>query len=774
MKANPSAAAPRLPQKSRKAGTLSVSVTLLWCVMGLLVPRAALYGEMAPFGIGLAAAVGGNLPVLLSLGVGYLLAAPVFLPLRYIAAVAVVGGSRWVVAAMPELEERPFIPPVLAFVSVALSGLVVLGQSGVDGYRVLLILVESVVAAGSAVFFRSTLAWSACGFAQEPLALLNARQTAAILCGAVGIMAASTLEVGGFAPGRAVAALLVLVSARTGREAGGCLAGVILGAAVALSQPGQTAMAVALAFGGLLAGAFSRLGRLTMGAVFWLSAGLVTLAEVDDTMLMHMYELFAAGVLYVLLPPPAQQWLSRLFVRSGDLPAVEGIRRLMTMRLRAAGAAMKEVAQSLTAVTERLGRCGAPSTAEVPHRCRQAVCDTCALYTLCWEQQGDSLLQELEQMLPLLEQQGRLEADQLSEALRQICRHPGRLAAGLTREYERCVAGQSAWQRLREIQGGVQGQFQSSGALLDSLAEKLEDPRQVDVELSARVMGVCYDCGLPVTDALCTRRAGNRLTVDILAPDAGVRLDGGRWLKAICAACDRDFPPPCVTEWEDGLRITLTERPPYRLECGTAQICCRGEKLCGDAAQIFTVEGRTVAVLSDGMGSGGRAAIDGTIAVGLTARLWQAGFSPASILETVNAALLVKSREETLATLDVVTVDTFTGRLDSYKAGATASLLRSGERVSRLERPSLPVGILPGVRFEHSHDRLVEGDILLLFSDGALAGGLAAVEELLQAHPEQESMQALADRVAAAAQTAGGEHPDDITVIALRLCRAEE
>ncbi|MBQ5840518.1 MAG: SpoIIE family protein phosphatase, partial [Clostridia bacterium] len=764
MKTNEAAAVSRRPKKSREAA-LSVSAVLLWCVMGLLVPRAALYGEMAPFGIGLAAAVGGNLPVLLSLGVGYLLAAPVLWPLRYIAAVAVVGGSRWVVAALPELEERPFVPPALAFVSAALSGLVVLGQSGMDGYRVLLILVESAVAAGSAVFFRTTLEWSMDGFTQEPLALLSARQTAATLCGAVGIMAAATVEVGGFAPGRSAAALLVLVSARVGREAGGCLAGVILGAAVALSQPGQTAMAVALAFGGLLAGVFCRFGRLTMGAVFWLSAGLVTLAEVDDTMLLHMYELFAAGVLFVVLPPPAQQWLSRLFIRGGDLPAVEGVRRLMTMRLRAASAAMEEVADSLTAVTERLGRCGAPSLEELPHRCRQEVCGTCTLCALCWERE-EGIVSSLGQMLPLLERQGHIEADQLTEALQQLCRHPVRLAAGLTREYQRYAAQQSAWRRLREIQGGLQGQFRSNGALLDSLVRRLEDPRQVDGELSARVMGVCYDCGLSVTDALCTREAGNRLTVDILAQDTGVRLDGGRWLKAVRAACDRDFPPPCVSEWGDGLRITLTERPRYRLECGTAQICCRGEKLCGDAAQIFSVEGRTVAVLSDGMGSGGRAAIDGTIAVGLTARLWQAGFSPASILETVNAALLVKSREETLATLDVVTVDTFTGRLDSYKAGATASLLRSGERVSRLERPSLPVGILPQVRFEHSHDRLVEGDIFLLFSDGALAGGLAAVEELLQAHPHEESMQALADRVAAAAQTAGEDHPDDITVIA--------
>lgn len=773
MQANEATVARPAAAAERTSGP-SVAVLLLWCVLGLLVPRATLYGELAPFGIGLAAAVGGRLPVLMSLGTGYWLAGAVLHPLRYIAAVAVVGGARWVLAAMPEANKHPVVPPLLAFVSVALSGLVVYSQTGLDGFRALLLAAESLVAAGSALFFREALALTERrSNPLEPFILTPARRTAVILAGAVAVMAASTLEVGGFAPGRVAAALLVLASARAGREAGGCLAGVILGAAVALSQPGETAMAVALAFGGLLAGVFSRLGRLTMAAAFWVSAGLVTLAEADEGMLVHMYELFAAGALYVLLPRNARRWLSRLFIRSSDLPAVEGLRRLMTMRLRLAGTAMEEVADSLFAVTERLGRTGAPTANEVLYRAKQEVCGGCPLSAMCWEQQGEVTQQAMEQVLPLLEECGSVEPARLPGALRQQCRHTERLTRTINREYERYLAGQTARQRLREMQEGVQGQFHSTGQLLQSLSRQLADPRQVDVELSARVLEVCRDTGVPVTDALCIRDASNRLTVDILAADAGVRLDGGRWLREICAACDRDFPPPCVEEWGDGLRITLTEQPRFVPEWGLARRCCDGEKLCGDAVEVFSCEGQAVAVLSDGMGSGGRAAVDGTVAVGITARLWQAGFSPESVLQTVNTALMVKGREETLATLDAVTVDTFSGRMDSYKAGAAASLLRSGGRVSRLEPPGLPLGILPEVRFEHSHDRLVEGDILLLFSDGVLADGLAAVEEQLRDHPEEESMQTLAERIAATAEAAGREHPDDITVVALRLCAAQ-
>ena len=84
------------------------------------------------------------------------------------------------------------------------------------------------------------------------------------------------------------------------------------------------------------------------------------------------------------------------------------------------------------------------------------------------------------------------------------------------------------------------------------------------------------------------------------------------------------------------------------------------------------------------------------------------------------------------------------------------------------------MGILPEVRFAHSHDRLSAGDILLMVSDGALCGGTAAVEELLAAYPADGDMGALAQAVVEAAAATEGAHPDDVTAIALRLCLAEE
>lgn len=765
------------PERGHSAQSRT-TLTLLWCLLGLLLPRALLYTQLAPWGISMSAAAG-SLPVTAAVLVGYLLAGDVILPLRYMAAVGIVAGGHWVLAALPELRRRPFVSPLLAFCASLVTGLVMVGQGGLDGWRILLILAESVVAAGGALFLRATLRfgeeWTAAvSHGQPPPVLAAGQQAAVIFTGAIAVTAATTLTLGGFSFGRLLAALLVLVLARSGREAVGSMAGAILGTAMAMADPSQPEAAMALALGGLVAGIFSRFGRLVEALTFFVAAGVMLLGQTEAVVLLRLYEMLAAGVLLVVLPMAWDSRLCHLFIRGRELPGVEGLRRAVSLRLEVAAHAITEVGETVDAVSTRLSRAGAPDTAALFRGCCTAVCGGCPLHMVCWEQHREEMLTALEATLPILRQQGELTQEHLTGWLARQCHQQERLVSYLAREYESMMAREGAWQRLTEIQASLRHQLCATGGLLTDLAGELQSPGQVDVELSAAVADVCRDHGMPVGDALCTRGGGNRLRVDILTTDVGVRLHNGPWLQEVCEACGRRFAPPITAECGNRVHITLTEQPRYRVEMGVAQYCCGGEALCGDVVQRVSLGGQMGVFLSDGMGSGGRAAVEGAMTVGLATRLWQAGFAPDGVLQTVNSALLVKSREESLATLDVTLVDEFTGRLDSYKAGAAASLLLSGGRVSRLEQPSLPVGILPEVQFAHARDQLAPGDVFLLMSDGALAGGLAAVEEALRTFTPQEGVGALAQRIADNARAAQSTRQDDITVVALLLQHNED
>jgi len=740
---------------------------LVWCCLALLLPRATLFGELAPFGIGLAAcSAAANLPTLLCLAIGYLLCDTVTGTVRYVATVAMVGGLRWVLAALPEeLAQKRWIPPLLAFAAPAVTGLLILGESDTPVYAMLTVLAEGAVAAGAALAFET-----AAGVTRSRGGFLSpTHQTALCLTGAVAVVAAATLEVGGFAPGRVLAAFLVLALARAGRESGGSIAGCVLGGALALAAPGQTPLAVALSFGGVLAGLFSRFGRWPQAGVFLLCAGVVTLSEPDALMLVRLYEITVACLLFALLPRAWDRRLSRLLLRSRDLPAAEGVRRMAKMRLEMAVSAMDEVGRSVETVSRRLLRGSGPDLAGLYRDCAGQVCGGCPMRGLCWDTHAAEMQAGLEELTPLLRQTGQVTPESLTGYPADHCRNKERLTDYLNRGFEQWVAQESAWNRLEEIRQAVGLQFSGTGALLRGLCDRVSDPHRVDVELSEQVVTLCEDYGLTVVDALCTRDAANRVTVDVLTVD-GVAPVATRWQQAVEALCGCTFSPPAETVLGNRVRLTLTEPPRYRVEWGQAQQVCTTEKLCGDSLQVSPVEGGVLAVLADGMGCGGRAAVDSTMAAGIATRLFCAGFTPEAVVQTVNAALLVKSREESLSTLDVAVIDTHSGSLDLYKAGAAVSLLCSGGRVSRLDRPGLPVGILPQVQLTHSHDTLAPGDVLLMVSDGALAAGVTPLEELLRDFPPDGTMEALAQAVVTTAKNAE-THPDDISALALRLVK---
>ena len=154
------------------------------------------------------------------------------------------------------------------------------------------------------------------------------------------------------------------------------------------------------------------------------------------------------------------------------------------------------------------------------------------------------------------------------------------------------------------------------------------------------------------------------------------------------------------------------------------------------------------------MGSGGRASVDSAMTAGLATRLWKAGFGYESSLRMINTALVAKSEDESLATLDLLETNLYNGEITMIKAGAGVSLLYSNGRVSYFAEPSLPLGILRELSVSRVTDRLVDGDVLLIMSDGVSNEGVEWIEDLLNVFEKDRhmSLDELAETIAAQAR----------------------
>ncbi|NLN81795.1 MAG: SpoIIE family protein phosphatase [Clostridiales bacterium] len=749
---------------------------LVWALVGLFMPRASVYGGMAPFGVSFAAAVPGAGAALVYIFTmaGYLLPGGAVVPLRYAAALAAVAGIKWSLSGIKSAARHPLFSPIIAFLSIEATGLAMSAVNGLNAYSIFLTTAEGLLAGGSAYFFRSALTLIA---SDEPHGMLTAQQQASIvMTGAIVLMAATAFSFSGIAPGRIAAGVIILLLARCSKEQGGSIAGIVLGLAMAMTGTEYLYLAAAFSFGGLVAGIFARYGRFASAGAF-MAANLISVITTgkDTAVIIGAYEMMASCLIFLVMPASVDRLINRFFVHSRDLPAVEGLRRSVVMRLDYASKAMKEVAQTVDAVSSKLAGLSAPDLGTVYRSVSDDVCRVCGLRMQCWDNQFNNTMQAFNELTPVLREKGAAVREDVPKALAHRCKRMDEVLRKINTGYLEYAVREGAWRRLSEIRGVVTDQFAGMSDMLDELSQDFSKTERVDSDAATRVVAVCEENGLTVQDAVCMLGRGGRMTVEILACDTGIRLNREKWQREIGDACGRELDHPVVTRLGDFIKIAMTEKPMFTVTSGSAQLQCTGERLCGDAYETFTDgSGRWYAVLSDGMGSGGRAAVDGAMASGLTSRLIQAGFGPDSVIRMVNSALMVKSGDESLATLDILSLDLFSGKIEFRKAGASPSLLCSMGRVSRIEKSSLPVGILRDIRAERSEDTLVDDDILLMCSDGVFSGGVEWVEERLRSfNAKSDSLRTLVEDISLTARRMQEEHEDDITVLAIQVKRRQ-
>lgn len=187
-----------------------------------------------------------------------------------------------------------------------------------------------------------------------------------------------------------------------------------------------------------------------------------------------------------------------------------------------------------------------------------------------------------------------------------------------------------------------------------------------------------------------------------------------------------------------------------------------GRETSGDSYLVRELgDGRLLLALSDGMGSGPRAALQSATAVTLLERLLQAAFPAATAVRTVNATLLLRAPDEAFATLDVILADLTAQTAEFFKLGAPWGYhLNSGGDVEAIGPDAPPAGALADVPVVAVTRDLHPGDELVLCTDGvAMAGARPRwLADFLAGEPDEPASDALTSGGAA---TSGADDPSD-------------
>lgn len=236
----------------------------------------------------------------------------------------------------------------------------------------------------------------------------------------------------------------------------------------------------------------------------------------------------------------------------------------------------------------------------------------------------------------------------------------------------------------------------------------------------------------------------------------------------------RLLPAVTSTAWVDKEErvFVFREEPRFLIVPGYAKAVKENETVSGDSyALVDTADGELCALLADGMGSGETAGQDSEMVLEIMEKLLEAGTNPDAALRLLNNDLAV-SPAQNMSTLDMCTLDLYSGMCCFRKAGAAATFLKSNSYVEQIQITSLPLGIFQERDNQVVAREIIENDYIIMVTDGIIdALENNGYEEILRRY--LEDMQSLspgemAQRILQfSLHCSGGRVADDMTVLVL-------
>lgn len=655
---------------------------------------------------------------------------------------------------------KPKIRAVIAFFSAILAGFfsrIAEAQSTSE----LLVLVISSLTAGAFALCVSLLESSV---TERGITLSDSRDRAlVVIISALAFFSLGQLDYTYINIGRLImAAALLCVTERKG---------LVWSAAIGLpavfglcaANPEMGSAGACMAFSAAASCAFSRRGKITraIGFVFLTAAGTLV-SRIDEGSWRILTETAAAALIYAVVP------LDKVKTAENDF-SDSAVSLIIRERLNFAADALEGVGAGITAAAEALDRKYSFNIEEISERAADKVCRSCPKSMVCWGRNYELFRKEFSRLVMQLRTGFELTEYSLSPECAEECVNPAGVAKAISAEYSRYISAMSDERRIRELRRIYTDRLSATEEILREISRSGLEQRAFGKSRVAekRVEKKLSECGVEFPQAFITKDRRGKIRIEAYGATQP-KVERDYLGTALGKTLGRELEVPEISGSIGRYRITTSEVQPLSAKIGSYQLPQGQNRVCGDCCESFTdAEGALYIVLSDGMGTGSRARVDSSIACSVLSKLIKAGIPLPSALETVNTTLLVKSADESFATMDICKINLENGECAVYKAGAATTYIKSANKLIRAAISSPPAGSggrmsVPAQRFKVS-----AGDVIVMATDGAVID-----EEWLSRELSKESApEELSERIAKAARAAENGARDDISVVAVAMAR---
>lgn len=358
---------------------------------------------------------------------------------------------------------------------------------------------------------------------------------------------------------------------------------------------------------------------------------------------------------------------------------------------------------------------------EVYHK----MCENCHQRDVCWRQQGTQTYQSAYRLIRSIES-GQEEAIRKSkgEWLGE-CSRPNQFYQETSQAFYREKQNLIWNNKMIENRLAVAEQLTEISHMMQMVAEDLYDIIQPSDEFSEEVRKQLKKHHIIVKHLwILDKEEGKKQLYITLRARSGQCVAMNEVAAVLSDICDCAMAPSAASRCTingEYHTVHFIEAMKYQVLHGVAKITKEKERVSGDNFSCsMEEEGRFLMCLSDGMGSGIEACRESEVVVELIEQFIDSGFSRETAAKLVNSSLLLQSEDGMFSTMDVCTIDLYTGICNFLKAGAATTFVKRDHWVEAISSTSLAVGLVQQIDYETTSRKLYHGDFLIMVTDGVL------------------------------------------------------
>lgn len=748
----------------------SVCINIIHFLVGMLTASASTKEYFSPLGIAFCSGMKKEYTLFSCLGamLGYILTNEYVFAFRYVMALILVYILKIYIHSFPKTRDKIIVSPLISLFSTLSTGIVVTLSSPFDLNDVFLRVAESLTAFGGAYFFTTGI--NSAEEIKENQNITSREITSTVIAILILILSAGKITVFGVSISGIACNFVVLCASYLFRESGGAIMGT--GASLGFLMMGSGKLtAFCYSISGLFSGLFSYSGRVLCGFsyIFSYGAAFLFFGGTKDE-IPKLIETAIASILFIIVP---QKVFIQAKIRLTLSPLTEdgvAVKNIIISRLKMIKSAVGDMSGTVSKVSEILKEKAAPDTTGVYLRVRDSICNGCGSFEKCWHNGMPGTIGEFDTIIEEIRKSGSITPSFAPSSLQNRCIRIMSLCDSFNKNYSSYSARLGAEGRINEMRKITADQFDTVCEMLNDLLCDFQNGIKPLAGKSNAIKNSLDDIGVP---AFVNCYEDDDLnTVINMTIDTSCKVPESEIKECIEKVTEKNFADPTVMKNDKEKTLMFWELPSFKTECAFYQMPVEENDICGDCFDsFFDGKGNFIAVLSDGMGTGHRAAIDGAMASSLFSRLIVSGFSFPCALRLVNSAMLVKSHEESLATLDILKINLYNGKSVIYKAGATVSLLYRKGKVTEIKKSAMPIGILRQAEFGTIRGGLKNDDVIIMMSDGAADNSLEEIKSFIA---ENGFTYDLPQKLCVIAKNRNIGRCDDITVAVVKVSTNEE